>query len=359
MLPEEVSPALDAYRAPLSSIADAQKVAVLGDVPLHESAPIVDLWVKKARRNGAEIKTEGDAEVLIWSGPGGRGGVHVAQLAEQAGATAAFYIPATPNARGIADAWACASDEETAQSESIGLLLVSGDEAANDPNVRALAERADAVIVVSMFHGLAAGWADLVLPGTSYLERDGTYVNLEGRLQRLRRAVQPPCPDELEWISQLGAKLGVEIAPYASTLFEQISQSCYGGISFVDVGERAPLRGYDNAPAHVDAPALPAPAPTDGGLRLVAYKPLFSGPAVERVSELQFQRPQAEAEIAADDAQRHGVTNGAEVTLTAGDHSVTLRARVNKKLRPGVVRVARERAGGLQGTVELQTAVTA
>jgi len=359
MLPEEVSGALDAYRAPLSSIADAKSVAVLGDVPLHESAPIVDLWVKKARRNGAEIKTEGDAEVLIWSGPGGRGGVHVAQLAEQAGATAAFYIPATPNARGIADAWACASDEETAQSESIGLLLVSGDEAANDPNVRALAERADAVIVVSMFHGLAAGWADLVLPGTSYLERDGTYVNLEGRLQRLRRAVQPPCPDELEWISQLGAKLGVEIAPYASTLFEQISQSCYGGISFVDVGERAPLRGYDNAPAHVDAPALPAPAPTDGGLRLVAYKPLFSGPAVERVTELQFQRPQAEAEIAADDAQRHGVTNGAEVTLTAGDHSVTLRARVNKKLRPGVVRVAREHAGGLQGTVELQTAVTA
>ena len=39
-----------------------------------------------------------------------------------------------------------------------------------------------------MFQSLAAGWADLVLPGTSYLERDGTYVNLEGRLQRLRRA---------------------------------------------------------------------------------------------------------------------------------------------------------------------------
>ncbi|MES1246334.1 MAG: molybdopterin-dependent oxidoreductase [Actinomycetota bacterium] len=359
MLPEEVTGALDAYRAPLSSIADAKKIAVLGDVPLTESAPIVDLWVKKARRNGAEIVTEGDADVLIWSGPGGRGGLRVAQLAEQAGATAAFYVPATSNARGIADAWAAASDEEATEAESIGLLLVSGDEAANDPNVRALAERADAVIVVSMFHGLAAGWADLVLPGTSYLERDGTIVNMEGRLQRLRRTVQPPCPDELEWISQLAARAGVDVAPYATAVFAEVSAKVYGGISFGEIGERAPLRGYADAPTHVEAPAAPEPPSNGGGLKLVCYKPLFSGPAVERVQELQFQRPQAEAELSADDAKRHGIANGADVTLTSGDHSVTLRARVNKKLRPGIVRVAREHAGGLQGDVELSTPVTA
>ena len=37
MLPEEVSPALDAYRAPLSSIADADVIVVLGDIPLQQS----------------------------------------------------------------------------------------------------------------------------------------------------------------------------------------------------------------------------------------------------------------------------------------------------------------------------------
>jgi hypothetical protein len=47
------------------------------------------------------------------------------------------------------------------------------------------------------------------------------------------------------------------------------------------------------------------------------------------------------------------------VTLTSRDHTVTLRARVNKKLRPGIVRVAREHAGGLQGNVEIASAVTA
>ena len=55
VLPEEVSPALDAYRAPLSSIAEADVVVVLGDVPVEERAPIVELWIKAARRNGAEV----------------------------------------------------------------------------------------------------------------------------------------------------------------------------------------------------------------------------------------------------------------------------------------------------------------
>jgi NADH-quinone oxidoreductase subunit G len=363
LMPEEVSGALDAYRAPLSSIADAKTVGVLGDVPLQESAPIVDLWVRKARRNGATVVTSEDeldgADVLIWSGPGGRGGVRVANLAERIGCKAAFYIPATPNGRGIADAWAAASDGEAADADSIGLLIVSGDEAAASDNVRALAERAEAVLVTSMFHGLAAGWADLVLPGTSYLERDGTYVNLEGRLQRLRRTVEPPCPDELEWISQLAARFGVDVAPYAASVFAEVSQAVYGGMPFGEVGERAALRGYPDSPSHIDPPPLPEPPAEGDGLKLVRYKPLFSGPAVERVKELQFQRPQAEAELSAADAKSRGIETGDEITLSGGAKSVTLRARVNRSLRDGIVRVPQEHAGGLLGFVDVSSGVTA
>jgi predicted molibdopterin-dependent oxidoreductase YjgC len=237
--------------------------------------------------------------------------------------------------------------------DSIGVLIVSGDEAAGNPNVRGLAERAEHVIVCSMFHGLAAGWADLVLPGTSYLERDGTYVNLEGRLQRLRRTATPPCPDELEWISQLAARFDVDIAPYASAVFAEVSERCYGGLSFGEVGERAALRAYDAAPRHAETPALPEPRAATEGLQLVCYKPLFSGPAVERVTELQFQRPRAEVELSGADAERHGIKTGDEVTLASGDASVTLRARVNRKLRAGIARVPEEHAGGVHGAVEL------
>src|SRR5262249_19355194 len=233
MLPEEIGGELDAFRIPLSAIGDAELIVVLGDDPVVERAPIVDLWIRKARRTGAdviEIGPAGDVQVapgttaqacrrlrrgelgdrlraseraiLIWSGAGAGGGSHVAALARDLGfagrpGCGAFYLPETSNGRGVAAAWAAASDEEGAEPEPLGLLIVSGDEAAANPNVRALAEHAERVIATTMFHSLAVGWADLVLPGTSYLERDGTYVNLEGRIQRLRRDAGPPAPDRL------------------------------------------------------------------------------------------------------------------------------------------------------------------
>ncbi|HWX09740.1 MAG TPA: molybdopterin-dependent oxidoreductase [Gaiellaceae bacterium] len=366
VLPEEISDALDAYRLPLSAIAAAQVVVVLGDVPVTERAPVVELWIKQARRKGAQVVhsaddpavSKADRVVLIWSGPGGRGGARVAALAERLGLAGkdgcgAFYLPQTPNGRGVADAWSACSDEEAPEPDSIGLLIVSGDEAAENASVRALAERADAVLVISMFHGLAAGWADLVLPGTSYLERDGTYVNLEGRLQRLRQAASPPGPGELEWISQLASRFDVEIAPNAATVFAELSDRCYGGLSFGEVGERAPLRSYSDAPAHVEAPPVPEPPAAADGLRVVVYKPLFSGPAVERVPELQFQRPPAQVTLARADARARGIKNGDVVTVSHDSVSVQLRAHLSNTVREGVVLVADEHAQGLIGSVDL------
>jgi NADH-quinone oxidoreductase subunit G len=371
MLPEEISGALDAYRLPLSSIRDADVVVVLGDVPVVERAPVVDLWIKSARRRGATVVDDAkdpavaaaERVVLVWSGPGGRGGATVAKLAEKLGLAGregcgAFYLPETPNGRGVADAWAACCDDEGGAVDSIGLLLVSGDEAAADENVRALAEQAQATIVVSMYGGLAAGWADLILPGTSYLERDGTFVNLEGRLQRLRRTVEPPCPDELDWISQLAARFDVDVSPYAAAVFAEVSERVYGGLAFGDIGERAPLRGYPEAQEHVGREALPEPQQKTrrGEIRLVAYKPLFSGAAVERTAELQFQRPQPELEISVGDARRRKVKNGDFVTVGSNGSAITLPVRVNRRLRDGIARVALEHANGLQGVVEVAKA---
>src|SRR5205814_3494896 len=187
-----------------------------------------------------------------------------------------------------------------ANPEPIGLLVVSGDEAAANPDVRALAEQAERVLVISLFHGLAGGWSDLVLPGTSYLERDGTYVNLEGRVQRLRRTVIPPAPDELAWVSRLAERFGVEISPYPSAVFEEVSAIAFGGIPFGQVGDRAELpQAAESAPQPTLQQSVTS---SDEGLRLVRYRPLFSGPAVERTPELQFQRPLAEVEVSRHDS---------------------------------------------------------
>ena len=205
-----------------------------------------------------------------------------------------------------------------------------------------------------MFQSVAVGWADLVLPGTSYLERDGTFMNLEGRLQRLRRAVVPPAPDELAWISRLAERFGVDVSPYPSVVFGELSERIFAGLPFGEVGERADLRGRE--PLGPVKPPPATPAPKGRGLRLVRYRPLFSGAAVERVPELAFQRPAPEVELSAEDAQRLEVATGDEVTVRSNGASRRLRARIEGRLVVGVVRVAEEHADGLQATVEVARA---
>jgi NADH-quinone oxidoreductase subunit G len=391
MLPEETSDALDAYRAPLSAIREAELVVVLGDEPVVERAPLVDLWLKAARRNGAEILTVGAAgsiqaapgdsanalrrlardrddlgerlrtverAILIWSGPGGHGGVTLAALAHELGfadrpGCGAFHLPATPNGRGVAEAWAAAADADAANPQPVKLLVVSGDEAAADPNVRALAEHADAVIATTMFHGLAVGWADLVLPATSYLEREGTLVNLEGRLQRLRPAANPPGPDELAWLARLGERFGVGLSPYATHVFDELAAKAYGGIRFSDVGERAALPPR-TAARDITVPATPEAGTVGGGpLQLVRYRALFSGPAVERVRALQFQRPAAEVELSPEDASVRGIAGGDRVRVSSNGTSVELRAVLDHRLKTGVVRAAEEHVRALRAGVEV------
>jgi NADH-quinone oxidoreductase subunit G len=388
ILPEETAADLSSCRAPLSQIAEAELVVVVGDDPVVERAPVVELWVKLARRRGAQVVTLGpsatqtalerareltqpDSElggrvrkaeraVLVWSGPGDRGGSQIAALAVELGMAdkpgcGALHLPATPNGRGVAEAWSASADADETNPNPIGLLVVSGDEAAADPAVRSLAEQSESVIVIGMFHGLTAGWADLVLPGTSYLERDGTMMNLEGRLQRLRRAVVPPCPDELAWLAKLAQRFSVELSPYAANVFAEVSGRIFDGLPFGEVGECAPLGPRVQVNGARPELADGHPLPGGAGLRLVRYRPLFSGPAVERVPELQFQRPQPEIELAWEDARRRGISAGAEVTVTTNEAAVKLRAKVNRKLPTGLARVAEEFAGDLGQHVEVST----
>jgi NADH dehydrogenase/NADH:ubiquinone oxidoreductase subunit G len=351
VLPEPVPDTLDPFRAPLSSIRDAAAVVVLCDEPVAERAPIVDLWIKAARRNGARVLTEIPAEPVEGAVLISDDAERCAWFARDLGATAAFYLPRTPNGRGVSDAWSAADDGEPVD-EAPKLVIVSRELAAADPNVRALAESAGAVIGIGMFEGTFRGWCDLVLPGTSYLERDGTTLNLEGRLQRQRRAVVAPCPDELAWIAKLAERFEVELSAHASQVFDEVSARCYGGISFADVGECAPL------PARVASTvAVPAPAshelPAGEGLRLVAYRPLFSGAAVERTPELEFMRRSGEVDLAADDARARGIHDGDQVTVSSNGTSRTLRARIARDLAPGLVRIPHDDAAGLHELVEV------
>ena len=131
-------------------------------------------------------------------------------------------------------------------------------------------------------------------------------------------------------------------------------------MAFGEVGERAPLPDrspYEAPPPAPVAPVPPAPAPPGehflGTLKLQRYRPLFAGPAVERVPELAFQRPEPVIELAADDAERRQIANGDTVNVRSNGTSVELRARVSRALAAGTARIAEEYAADLHREVEV------
>ena len=383
LLPEEWDPGLEAFRSPLSAIRDAEVCLVLGDQPVLERSPIVDLWLRSARRAGAEViqvnpagdvqaapgsaaqvaasLREGDVPTelkatgkrlrsakriaLIWSDDDPSGGRHVGALAndlhENGKADVSVYVlPRTPNGRGVPAAWYEAGEgrSEPPEEGEIGALIVSGDEAAYDPRVAELAGRARFVLTTAMFQSDLTAWSHVVVPGTSYLERDGTMVNLEGRKQRLRRAVIPAGLDELEFLSRLGERFGLDIAAWAAPTAEELAD--------LPPGDEFAWSSPD--------PQAPTGKAAGPGLDLVRVRSLFSGAGVERIPQLQFQRPAPEIELAFDDAESRGIAPGETVRVLSNGTSRDLRARLNRKLRVGVARVAGEHAAGFEDRVQVE-----
>jgi anaerobic selenocysteine-containing dehydrogenase len=155
-------------------------------------------------------------------------------------------------------------------------------------------------------------------------------------------------------IARLAQRFDVELSPYPALVFDELSAICYGGIPFGEVGEQASLRPRVPSSAVPGSDPGTRPAETEGpGLRLVTYRPLFSGPAVERVPELQFQRPGPEVELSRVDAKQLGITEGQPVTVSSNGTSLELRARLSGELSPGVARIPVEHAAGLEGRVEV------
>ena len=298
VLHESTSAALDAFRAPLATIGAAEIVVVVGDDAVVDRAPVVELWLKQARRNGAEIVTIGaagstptppgsaadalqelvgarsavgkrlrDSEraVLVWSGPGGGGGARLAEAAHALGfegkpGCAAFHLPATPNARGVAEAWAAAADEDEVEREGIGLLDRLGRRGGLRPGRPGAGREGRPG---ARDHDVPVARDRLGRPRAARRPRRssarGPSMNLEGRVQRLRRAVTPPVPDELAWLAKLASRFDAALSPHAAVVFEELSGRIYDGLELSTLGERAPLP----APAPYVAPA-PAPASVRG-----------------------------------------------------------------------------------------------
>jgi predicted molibdopterin-dependent oxidoreductase YjgC len=107
-----------------------------------------------------------------------------------------------------------------------------------DGAVRAALAKVPARIVVATNASPTADLSTHLLPGASFIEREGSWVNEDGRIQRFRRAYRPRdgTRDDLALIAGLS---GGRIADRAPVIFDRLGavHRRFSGIAWEDVGE--------------------------------------------------------------------------------------------------------------------------
>ena len=235
-----------AFNSTIAGIEGADAVLLIGTNPRWE-APLINTRLRKAQRKGAKIFAIGPETDLgmrvQWIGNDlkllGKLPKEVSQLFAAAERPAVIVGPGAlaANALGAAlalagplklvrDGWNGFNVIHTAASRMAGLILgyaqpggIADIEAAKPQVVLLLGadevapDRFPGAFKVYIGHHGDAGarTADLVLPGAAYAEKHGTYVNLEGRVQRGERAVFPPGEAREDWailraVSELAGK---------------------------------------------------------------------------------------------------------------------------------------------------------
>ncbi len=225
-------------------------------------------------------------------------------------------------------------------------------------------KKLDLLVVQDIFLTETAKLADVVLPSTCYAEKDGTFSNTERRVQRVRKAVEPPGEAWDDWriICGIAARMGTPMS-YADSraIMEEIRQTTpsYAGIGYErieDLGLHWPCPN----PEHPGTPILhrdqftigrgvfhaidytpPAEAAdADYPLYLTTGRVLYqyhTGTMTMKTEGLNEIAPECFVEIAPADARHYGVANGAAVAIASRRGSIRARIQVSPKAVAGTV----------------------
>ncbi len=145
-------------------------------------------------------------------------------------------------------------------------------------------QRAESVVVSTLFPNEATGWAHVILPATATLEKEGSTTNLEGRVQRLRPTLPPPTGvvTELALLGELGRQLDASLPTHAPAVHRRLAAAEHERFPGWEAtaAPSSPPRSRAKGSALALARGKKAKAAPEG-LKIVAYRPLVSGPAVE------------------------------------------------------------------------------
>lgn len=242
---------------------------------------------------------------------------------------------------------------QSALKGEVGALYLAGEDLVLDfPDGRAAREALGKVrflIVSDMFMTETAKMANVVLPSASFAEKDGTFTNQEGRVQRVHRLFEPQGDVKADWeiISSIGEALVPSFGVRSSAdIFNEIKGAVagYSDISFESLnGNGAVLQLTGGESSHLGSTGKfsgpsPVTADTEYPFTLITGNCLYhSGRLSLKAEKLREIMNESIAELNAEDALSLGVTEGVKVKVKSKSHEAYLTAKINEGMAKGVV----------------------
>ena len=257
---------------------------------------------------------------------------------------------------------------DAAVSGKLKALYIMGENPIiTDPNmhhtIKAL-DSLDFLVVQDIFMTETALLADVVLPATCSFEKDGTFSNTERKVQRVRKAVDPPglAKDDLAIIAALSGALGY---PMENLTPEKVMEEfgrlwpALGGITYDRIEKNGlawpcPTKDHPGTeylykdgfprgkvpfavvpfspPAEVTSEQYPFILTT--GRNLFQY---HSGSMTRRVGAIESHAGEAYVEVNPADSAKLGIENGDMIRVSSKRGAVELKATVTRRIPSGVV----------------------
>ncbi len=248
----------------------------------------------------------------------------------------------------------------------MGLYVEGEDIAQSDPDtqhVTAALSAMECVVVQDLFLTETAKFAHVFLPGSTFLEKDGTFTNAERRISRVRQ-VMPPLAGYADWeiTQRLSNALGYPMNyAHPSEIMDEIARltPTFAGVSF----ERIDALGSVQWPCNDDAPQGTPTMHVDAFVRgkgrfmLTAYVPTtekvnvsfplilttgrilsqYNVGAQTRRTENSCWHGEDVLEIHPHDADDRGIADGDWVGIESRSGKTALRASISSRMQPGVV----------------------
>ncbi len=246
-------------------------------------------------------------------------------------------------------------------------LYVQGEDIAqSDPDTRHIAaglHAMECVVVQDLFLNETARYAHVFLPGASFLEKDGTFINAERRISRVRQAI-PPLAGLADWEATiaLAGALGVPMQyNHPSEIMDEIALTTptFSGVSYTRLDELGSIQWPCNDAAPTGTPIMHVDrfVRGKGHFMLTEYVateervgprfPLllttgrilsqYNVGAQTRRTANSLWHEEDVLEIHPFDAEQRGVRDGDLVALRSRSGEIALHALVSERMQPGVV----------------------